>query len=63
MNYNDIRVEDEVNAVVAAVARGGLRPATKRESMPVRLAALSNIARELQETVNNDKELSAFSTT
>jgi hypothetical protein len=59
MNYNDIQVEDEVNAVVAAAERGALRPAGKRESMAVRLAALSDIIHELQTIVKNDKELSA----
>jgi hypothetical protein len=58
MNYNDIQVEAEVNAVAAAVESGALRPASKRESMAVRLAALSNIIHELQMIVENDKELS-----
>jgi hypothetical protein len=59
MDYNNIRVEDEVNAVVVAAERGELRPASKRESMAVRLAALSDIVHELQMVVKNDKELSA----
>jgi hypothetical protein len=59
MNYEDIPVEDEVNAVIAAAEQKKLRPATKRESMSVRLAALSDIVHELQMIVKNDKELSS----
>jgi hypothetical protein len=58
MNYDNIMVEDEVNVVVTAVEQGKVRPATKRESMAVRLAALSDIVHELQVIVKNDKELS-----
>ena len=57
MEYNDLNVEDEVNRVVTAVERGDFRPATKRESMAVRLAALSDIVHDLQSIVRNDKEL------
>lgn len=57
MNYQDINVDDEVNRVVIAVEQGKYRQATKRESMEVRLAALSAIVREMQELVHNDKEL------
>jgi hypothetical protein len=59
MNYNDIQVEDEVLMVVEAVNSGEYRSASKRESMDVRLAALSAIIQELQMTIKNDKELSA----
>jgi hypothetical protein len=58
MNYNEINVEDEVNRVVSAVEQGAYRPATKRESIVVRLAALSEIVQEMQVLVKNDKELS-----
>ncbi|MDR0719671.1 MAG: hypothetical protein LBF78_08550 [Treponema sp.] len=58
MNYDNIIVEDEVNAVVTAVKQEKIRPATKRESMAVRLAALSDIVHELQAIVKKDKELS-----
>lgn len=58
MDYDKINVEDEVNAIVTAVEQGKLRSATKRESMAVRLAALSDIVHELQAIVKNDKELS-----
>ncbi|MDL2230049.1 hypothetical protein LJC14_07365 [Treponema sp. OttesenSCG-928-L16] len=58
MNYDDINVEDEVNAVVAAEEKDELRPATKKESMAIRLAALSSIVHELQTIIQNDKELS-----
>ena len=57
MNYNDINSDVEVNQVVAAVEQGAFRPATKRESMAVRLAALSEIVHEMQALVKNDKEL------
>jgi hypothetical protein len=57
MNYNEINIEEEVNHVVKAVDQGTLRPATKRESMAVQLAALSKIVHELQILVENDKEL------
>jgi hypothetical protein len=46
MNYDEIQIEDEVNKVVTAMERGELRPATKGESMSVRLAALSAIVHE-----------------
>jgi len=57
MKYNDINVDDEVNRVVSAVEQGTFRPATKRESMVVRLAALSDIVHEMQVLVKGDKEL------
>ena len=57
MNYNELSIENEVNQVVTAVEQKNYRKATKRESMEVRLAALSNIVHEMQEIVQNDKEL------
>jgi hypothetical protein len=57
MDYNKIDVEAEVNAMVAAVECGQTRPATKRESMAVRLAALSDIVFEMQRIIENDKDL------
>ena len=57
MDYSDIDVEAEVAKTVAAVERGDFRRATKRESMEVRLAALSEIVRGMQVMVRNDKEL------
>ena len=57
MNYDELNVEYEVNRVVTAVEKGNFRQATKRESMQVRLAALSVIVHEMQELVQNDKEL------
>jgi hypothetical protein len=59
MDYNDIHVEDEVLAVAEAVSSGEYCSASKRESMEVRLAALSAIVQDLQATVKNDKKLSA----
>jgi hypothetical protein len=46
-----------VKRVSEAVAEGRYRKATERESMIVRLAALSKIVRRMQEKVENDKEL------
>jgi hypothetical protein len=59
MDYTKIDVDAEVNVMVSAVERGETRPATKRESMAVRLAALSGIVNEMQTIIKNDKELSA----
>jgi hypothetical protein len=57
MNYDEIDVEKEVQAVYDAVERGAFRPATKKENMALRLAALSAIVRNMQALVENDKEL------
>ena len=57
MDYNEIDVERIVNEVVTAEGQGKLRNATKRETMIVRLAALSAIVRKMQSIVENDKEL------
>ena len=57
MNYNEIDVERIVNEVVAAEEQGKMRNATKKETMQVRLAALSAIVRKMQSIVENDKEL------
>jgi hypothetical protein len=56
MDYNDIDVDRVVDDVVKAAEQGKLRPATKRESMAVRLAALSSIVHEMQVIVENDRE-------
>jgi hypothetical protein len=58
MNYNEIDVEREVDAVVQAVERGEFRRATERESMAVRLAALSKIVHNLQVRVESEPSLS-----
>ena len=57
MDYNEIDVERIVDEVVAAEEQDKLRNATKRETMIVRLAALSAIVRKMQLLVENDKEL------
>ena len=59
MNYDDLDVDEEVNRIVTAVERGDFRQATKRESMAVRLAALSDIVHAMQAIVQNDKEFAA----
>jgi hypothetical protein len=57
MDYSNIDVEQVVDEVVKAEEQGRLRPATKRESMTVRLAALSSIVHKMQAIVENDREL------
>jgi len=57
MNYDKIDVERIVNEVVSAEEQGKMRNATKKETMEVRLAALSAIVHEMQVLVHNDKEL------
>ena len=57
MNYDEIDVEKEVQAVYDALDRGETRPATKKESMKVRLAALSAMVRNMQAIVEKDQEL------
>ena len=57
MDYSKIDVERIVNEVVTAEEQGKLRSATKKETMIVRLAALSAIVRKMQSIVENDKEL------
>jgi len=57
MDYNEIDVDSIVNEVVTAEEQGKLRTATKRETMIVRLAALSAMVRRMQEIVENEKEL------
>jgi hypothetical protein len=57
MDINEIDVEQIVSEVVAAEEQGKLRPATKRETMAVRLAALSAIVKRMQSIVENDREL------
>ena len=57
MNYDEIDVERIVNEVITAEEQGKMRNATKKETMLVRLAALSAIVRRMQSIVENDKEL------
>jgi len=57
MNYDEIDVERIVNEVVTAEEQGKMRNATKKETMLVRLAALSAIVQRMQSIVENDKEL------
>jgi hypothetical protein len=57
MNYDEIDVEKEVQAVHDAMERGAFRPATKKENMALRLAALSAIVRQMQAVVESDTEL------
>ena len=57
MNYDEINVDEVLESVASAVEQGNYRTATKKESMEVRLAALSAIVHEMQVIVQNDKEL------
>ena len=57
MDYTNIDVDGIINEVVIAEEQGRLRNATKKETMIVRLAALSAIVRNMQAIVENDKEL------
>ena len=57
MDYDKIDVERIVNEVVTAEEQGKTRNATKKETMIVRLAALSAIVRKMQSIIENDKEL------
>ena len=57
MNYNELDVDQIVNEVVTAEAEGRTRPATKQETMRIRLAALSAIVRNMQDIVEKDHEL------
>jgi hypothetical protein len=57
MNYDEINVDEVLESAASAVKQGNYRKATKKESMAVRLAALSAIVHEMQIIVQNDKEL------
>ena len=57
MNIDKMNVDEEVKRVSEFIEQGKYRKATKRESMAVRLAALSKIVHEMQEKVEHDKEL------
>jgi len=57
MDYSEINVDEVLESVAYAIEQGNYRKATKKESMEVRLAALSAIVHEMQEIIQNDKEL------
>ena len=57
MNYEEINVDEVLENTAYAVEQGNYRKATKKESMEVRLAALSAIVHEMQDLVKKDKEL------
>jgi len=57
MNYSNLDVDQIVKEVYNAVDEGRTRPATKQETMKVRLAALAAIVRNLQQTVEEDHQL------
>ena len=57
MNYDELNVEKEVQAVYDALDGGEFRQATKKENMALRLAALAAMVRNMQTIVEQDKEL------
>ena len=57
MNYDEINVEQEVQAVYDALDSGAFRRATKKENMALRLAALAAMVSNMQAIVEQDKEL------
>ena len=57
MNYDNLDFDSILQEVYKAEDEGRTRPATKQESMRVRLAALSAIVRNMQEIVDKDHEL------
>ena len=54
---DDIDVDKIVNEVYTAETEGRTRPATKQETMRIRLAALAAIVRNMQEIVEKDHQL------
>ena len=57
MNYDEINADEVLESIDTAVQQGNYRKSTKKESMEVRLAALSEIVRNMQVEVRKDKEL------
>jgi hypothetical protein len=57
MDYSALNVDQIVKEVYTAEAEGRTRPATKQETMRIRLAALSAIVRNMQDIVEKDHEL------
>jgi len=56
-DYSDLDVDHIVKEVYTAEAEGRTRPATKQETMKIRLAALAAIVRNMQEIVEKDHQL------
>ena len=54
MNYDNLDFDSILQEVYKAEDEGKTRPATKQESLRVRLAALSAIVRNMQEIVEAD---------
>jgi len=57
MYYSDVDVDRIVKEVYDAEAEGRTRPATKQETMRIRIAALAAIVRNMQEIVEKDHQL------
>jgi len=56
MDYNNLDTDKIVEEVYKAEAEGNTRPMTKQELMRVRLAGLSAIVKDMQETVEQDHD-------
>jgi len=57
MDYNNLDTDKIVEEVYKAEAEGRTRPMTKQELMRIRLAGLSAIVKDMQETVEQDHEI------
>jgi hypothetical protein len=57
MDYNNLDTDKIVEEVYKAEAEGKTRKMTNQELMRIRLAALSAIVKDMQETVEKDHEL------
>ena len=57
IDYSDCDIDKIVKEVYTAEAEGRTRPATKQETMRVRLAALAAIVHNMQEIVEKDHQL------
>jgi len=63
MDYNNLDTNKIVEEVYKAEAEGRTRPMTQQELMRIRLAGLSAIVKDMQETVEQDHEIvKAYST-
>jgi len=57
MDYNNLDTDKIVEEVYKAETEGRTRPMTKQELMRIRLAGLSAIVKDMQETVEQDHDL------
>ena len=57
MDYSEIDVDQIVKEIYTAEDEGRTRPATKQETMRIRLAALAAIVHNMQDIVEKDHQL------